>query len=555
MSKKIGFFSNINRGDTVPQTVTVFDVSASLSNTASPLVPDTITFDIDSTLTPTPDTVPVYWSTSGGNVSVADFTDGEISGSVKLDAQGNATVVRQITLTETGASGNVVFTFKTGDPVIGNVIHTQTVDLTSSRYATKTRYVGDGVQYADVFTQDYHLLYNNTFANTNNQGELLYSDQAVRLELVPGDKLEITSIQTPDSNTAVTDVEVLQVGISGSSGFLGTTNEANTLIGSSGGGAGGHVVHATNVSLTANTYIVVDRIYERTLTAYGKTETGTGAEFTVFDRVNGMGMIDTGVMQVYNTAQAANASATVGEFAIILNTTNYPYQNTVKRYDGAAWQTPSIGAQQTAAKNALANALVVSRSWSPDISTAGTDDIHGAGVNYYGARIVPPEGGGGGDGANTTVTTGIASISENVLQTAYIAGNSAVTASINDGAGGAGQAGNGGDPTGSAGGAGGAGFVSDIRGFGNVQYGAGGAGANATVTGTQYVASNYRQWNDSSEQFETVTAYPPGTGQQGYGDTITRITPDEYGFTSGGGITNQGRIYLKFTDFRRFLTL
>ena len=555
MSKKIGFFSNINRGDTVPQTVTVFDVSASLSNTASPQVPDTITFDIDSTLTPPANTIPVYWSTSGGNVTVADFTDGALSGTVKLDAQGNATVVRQITLIETGASGNVVFTFRTGDPVIGNVIHTQTVDLTSARYATKTRYIGDNVQYADVFTQDYHLLYYNQFANTNNQGELLYSDQAVRLELLPGDKLEITDIQTPTSNTAVTDVEVLQVGISGSSGFLGTTNEANTLIGSSGGGAGGHVVHATNVTLTANTYIVVDRIYERTLTAYGKTETGTGAEFTLLDNVNGMGMIDTGVMQVYNSAQAANASASVGDFAIILNTTNYPYKNTVKRYDGAAWQTPSIGAQQTAARNTLANALLVSRSWSPDISTAGTDDIHGAGVNYYGTRTVPPEGGGGGDGANTTVTTGIASIDENVLQTAYIAGNSAVTVSINDGAGGAGQGGNGGDPSGSAGGDGGAGFVSDIRGFGNVQYGAGGAGANATVVGTQYVASNYRQWNTSSQQFETVTAYPPGTGQQGYGDTVTRITPDEYGWTSGGGITNQGRIYLKFTDFRRFLTL
>jgi hypothetical protein len=149
-------------------------------------------------------------------------------------------------------------------------------------------------------------------------------------------------------------------------------------------------------------------------------------------------------------------------------------------------------------------------------------------------------------------TTGIAPIVNNVIQTAFTSGTGSA---VNNGAGGAGQSGNGSDPDSSTGGAGGAGYVSDIRGFGNVQYGAGGAGANGANVGVTYSATNFRRWNPLSQEYETVTAYPPGTGQQGYGDVITRGTFNEYSPSENDLISNQGRIYLKWRDFRRFLTL
>jgi hypothetical protein len=550
MSKKIGFFSNINTSNSQPAVVPVFTITAQLSNVAFPDVPDTITFDIDSTLAPPANTIPVYWSTSGA--SNADFTDNVISGNVLLDASGNATVVRQITLVDTGSDGNVTFTFRTGDPAIGNVIHTQTVDLSSERFATFTRYIGNNVSPSTGL--DKTLLYYNQFANTNNQGELIYSDNAVRLELLPGDKLEITAIQTPTSNTEITDVEILSVNQGGTSGYFGidVNDVGNVSIGSQGGGPGGHVVHATNQTLVANTYVVVDRIYQSNLTAYGKTETGLGNEFTVLDNVNGMGLVDTGVVQVYNSAQLANATGSVGDFAILLNTTAYPYKNTMRRYNGSSWVSPTPGQQVIDARRALANALVVSRAWSPDASSSGTDDFLGGGADYYGSGV-PAEGGGGPTGT-ATQTTSLAPIVNNVLQTAFDSGTGSAT---HNGAGGAGQGGNGSDPDATAGGDGGAGYVSDIRGFGNVQYGAGGAGANGSNVGVTYSATNFRKWNTVTEEFETVTAYPPGTGQVGVGTTLTRATFNEYTGDSGDDdlIANQGRIYLKWRDFRRFLTL
>ena len=550
MSKKIGFFSNINRGDAIPPAVTVFTVTAELSNVAYPDVPDTITFDIDSTLTPVANTVPVYWSTSGA--ANADFTDNVLSGNVLLDAQGNASVVRQITLVETGTDGNVTFEFRTGDPVIGNVIHTQTVDLSSERFAPFTRYQGANV--APAATIGNSLIYYNQFNSTNDQGELLYTDNEIRLELLPGDKLEISSIQSPTSNTEITDVEILSVNMGGTSGYYGTdiSDYGNTSIQSQGGGPGGHVVHATNQRLVANTYIVVDRIYERNLSAYGKAETGLGTEFTTLNNVLGMGLIDTGIVQVYNTPESANASANVGDFAIILNTTSYPYYNTLSRYNGSAWVAPTIGAEREAARNALANALMVSRAWTPKMTTAGTDEFAGAGVDYYGSGNVSADGGGGGDASDTVQTTGIAPIVNNVIQTAFTSGTGSA---VNNGAGGAGQGGNGSDPDSSTGGAGGAGYVSDIRGFGNVQYGAGGAGANGSNVGVTYSATNFRRFNRLTSEYETVTAHPPGTGQQGYGNVITRGTFNEYSPSENDLISNQGRIYLKWRDFRRFLTL
>ena len=138
----------------------------------------------------------------------------------------------------------------------------------------------------------------------------------------------------------------------------------------------------------------------------------------------------------------------------------------------------------------------------------------------------------------------------NVLQTAQTSGNASVT---NGGAGGAGQGGPGGDPDATSGGDGGAGYVSDIRGFGNVQYGAGGAGANGANAGVTYSATNFRRWNGQNQEYETVTAHPPGTGQSGDG-ILTRSTFNEYP-AAGADWVNQGKIYLKWTDFKRFLSL
>ena len=550
MSKKIGFFSNINTNNAVAPTVPVFNVTAQLSNVAFPDVPDTITFDIDSTLTPAANTVNVYWSTIGA--SNADFTDNVITGNVFLDTSGNATVVRQITLIDTGTDGNITFEFRTGDPVLGNVILTQTVDISSKRFAPFTRYRGANVTTSSV---DKSLIYYNQFESTNDQGELLYTDNAIRLELLPGDKLEIHSIQSPSSNTEITDVEILTVNFGGTSGYYGMDiyDDGNTSITSQGGGPGGHVVHATNQTLVANTYIVVDRITTRSLTNYGKAEIGIGANYTSFNQITGLGLIDTGKLPVYNQAEAANANASVGDFAIVLNPTNPPYWADVLRYNGSSWVGPAPGAEQDAQKNALANALVVSRAWTvPNLSTGGTGDFRGAGRNLYGQNTVPAEGGGGGNAVDTVQTTSIPPIVNNVIQTAYTSGTGSAT---HNGAGGAGQGGNGSDPDATAGGDGGAGYVSDIRGFGNVQYGAGGAGANGANVGVTYSATNFRRWNPSTQEYETVTAYPPGTGQQGYGNVNTRVTFNEYSPTVNDVLANQGRIYLKWRDFRRFLTL
>lgn len=522
MSKKLGFFSNINRSGAAPVTPPVFDVTATLSDTAGFGVDDTITFDIDSTLTPAANTITVYWDTTGVAANT-DFVDNELSGNVFLDTNGNATIVRQIVLSETGTTdGNITFTLRTGDPDIGNIIHSQTISLTSSRYADTTIEKGANVDYASPSTFDWHKLYYNQYQSTNDQGELL--DNILKVELDTGDRITFANISTPTSNTTLY-AEALNVGDGGTSGYLGSSIFANSSVQDGGGGPGGQVAYRSNVAFRANTYVVIDRIPGAPISSLGEDLT--------FGYQRGKTLVDTGILNVYNKTEfdaivAANTIVSPS-FAIVLDTVNYPYTNDVKRQNANGTWTDVYPF------NVFANAFVTPRTFSLDLDSGGSDNMQGSNDGRSGT-VAQPAGGGGGSDTYPTVTTKLATIVDGA-QTFYDAGNAAVALG---GAGGAGAGGDGADPDGVTGGYGGAGFVSDIRGFGNVQYGAGGAGDKGGNTGVTYQATNFRQWNPMTQQYETVTAYPPGTGQAGEGSTITR---------------RDGKVYLSFVNFRRFLSL
>lgn len=190
-----------------------------------------INFNISANRT----TQPTYYWTLQGNVTTGDFIDSEgLSGSIKLDATGNATITKE--LVQIG-NANVDFymDLRTGSPATPIKATSNTVFTTDVTTMTVTG--GDSIITVDEFYTAHRF---NASANINI------------IDL--GDSANFYSI--------LANVEYMAVAGGGGGGYVentGFTSGGNTYVSvsSGGGGAGGQVEISSNIVSLSNYSITI----------------------------------------------------------------------------------------------------------------------------------------------------------------------------------------------------------------------------------------------------------------------------------------------------------